>query len=398
MRVSTSLINQRAVNGMLDQQAKLSQLQTQISSGKKIISPSDDPIGSAKALNIDQSISVTGQYQRNSDMATTRLQLEDNILSNVSLVLNRARELAIQGNNSATTDNDRSLLATELRQRLDELLSLANTRDTNGEYIYSGFQVQNQPFSLQATGGFTYSGDDGHRMIQISPSRTISMGNTGRDVFMEVRNGNGKFSVAANDANLGSGVIDGGTLVNGSSWIKDNYSITFVSDTVYEVRDGAGVVIHSSAYVEGSSIAFNGINTNIKGKPVSGDEFSITPSANQDVFTTVNNLINAFENTSSAAGQTAALNNSINSFLNDMDMALDNVLTYRSSVGVRLNVLESQKDINEGKIINNYSTLSEIRDIDYIQAISDLNLQQVGLESAQKAYMRIQGLSLFNYL
>ena len=398
MRVSTNLINIRAVNGMLDQQSKLSELQLQLSSGKRIKTPADDPLGSAKSLSIDQSISVTEQYQRNSDVVKTRLQLEDSILNNVSLVLNRARELALQGNNASTTDSDRKMLANELRQRLDEILSLANTRDTNGQYIYSGFQEKSQPFSRTASGGFSYSGDDGQRMIQIGPSRTVALGNSGRDVFSEIKNGNGYFVVTDSPANTGTGVIDGGTLSNGSSWVQDTYTITFTTDTTFEVRDSGGGLVLSDTYTNGANITFNGVNTNIKGKPLIGDVFTISPSVNQDVFTSIQNLINAFETPTTGSGETAPLNNSVNRFLNDIDQGMENVLSVRSSVGVRLNTIDSQTNVNETQIINDNSNLSSIRDIDYIKAVSDLNLQQVSLESAQKAYLKIQGLSLFNYL
>lgn len=398
MRVSTNLINMRAVNGMLDQQSRLSELQLQLSSGKRIQSPADDPLGSAKSLNIDQSISVTEQYQRNSDVVKTRLQLEDSILNNVSLVLNRARELSLQGNNASTTDSDRKMLANELGQRLDEILSLANTRDTNGQYIYSGFQVKNQPYSRSAAGGFPYSGDDGQRMIQVGPSRTVALGNSGRDIFSEIKNGNGHFTVVDSPANTGSGVIDGGTLANGSSWIQDTYTLTFTTDTTFEVRDSGGGLVLSDTYTDGANITFNGVNTNIKGKPVNGDVFTVSPSSNQDVFTSIQKLIDAFGKPTTGSGGSAALNNSVNRFLNDIDQAMENVLSVRSSVGVRLNTIDSQTNVNETQIINDNSNLSSIRDIDYIKAVSDLNLQQVGLESAQKAYLKIQGLSLFNYL
>jgi flagellar hook-associated protein 3 FlgL len=398
MRVSTSLINMRAVNGMLDQQARLSELQQQLSTGKRIQSPADDPIGSARGLSIDQSIAVTQQYKRNSDVVRTRLQLEDNILSNVSLVLNRAREVALQGNNSSATDSDRQILAKELKQRLEEILSLANTRNTNGEYIYSGFQVKNQPFSMVAGGGYSYSGDDGQRMIQISPSRTIALGNSGRDVFVEIKNGNGHFTAADDPTNAGTGVIDGGTLANGSSWVQDTYSITFTSDTTFEVRDSGGALVLADNYTDGGSISFNGVNTSIKGQPATGDVFTIAPSTSQDVFSTIQNLIGAFGKPTTGTGGTASLNNSVNRFLNDIDQALENVQNSRASVGARLNAIDSQNNVNETQIINDQENLSTIRDIDYVKAVSDLNLQQVGLESAQKAYLKIQGLSLFNYL
>ena len=108
--------------------------------------------------------------------------------------------------------------------------------------------------------------------------------------------------------------------------------------------------------------------------------------------------MDAFGKTTTGPGSAAKLHNSVNSVLNDIDQAMENILGVRSSVGVRLNTLDSQTNINETKIINDNANLATIRDIDYIKAVSDLNLQQVGLESAQKAYMQIQGLTLFNYL
>jgi len=383
---------------MLDQQSKLSDIQTQLATGKRIASPSDDPIASAKSIGINQNISVAEQYQKNSDVVQSRLQLEDSTLENITLVINRVRELAIQGNNSSVTDNDRKLLASEAQQRLNELISLANTRDTNGEYIYSGFQSNNQPFSKLSTGGFLYSGDDGQRMIQISPSRTIALGDNGVDVFQKMLNGNGHFSVLDNPSNTGSGLIDGGSLTNGSSWVQDTYNITFITDTSFEVRDSGGGLVLASAYTEGSLISFNGVNTSIKGSPIAGDSFSLAPSINQDLFTTIENIINAFQSPTTGQGGAAKLHNGVNRFLNDIDQSLDVMHSIRSGVGVRLNSLETQKELNSSLIINNQSELSDLQDIDYIEAVSNLNLQRLGLESAQKTYMQIQGLSLFDYL
>jgi len=398
MRVSTNQINMRAVNSMLDQQTKLSEIQNQLASGKKIASPSDDPIGAGKSLNINQSISVTEQYQDNLDVAKSRLHLEESTMEAMTLALNRVRELAVQGNNASRSDNDRSLIAQEMQGNLDDLISLANTRDSNGEYIYAGFQGLTQPFSRDTSGGFTYSGDDGQRLIQIGPSRTIVLGDSGRDVFLEIRNGNGYFSVGDNLANTGSGIIDSGSLANGAAWNQETYTISFLTDTTFEVRDSGGSLVLSDNYVEEALISFAGVNTNIKGTPLSGDSFTVSPSKNQDMFTTVQKIIDSFEAPTSGTGGTAALNNSVNRFFTDVDQSLDNIHSVRAGVGARLNSLDSQKGLNDVQIINNQQSLSELMDIDYIQAISDLNLQKIGLEAAQKSYMKIQGLSLFNYL
>jgi flagellar hook-associated protein 3 FlgL len=398
MRVSTSQMNMQAVNNMLDQQNKLSKIQNQLATGKRVSIPSDDPIAAGKALNISQSISMTEQYQRNSDVVTARLDLEESSMTSMTLVLNRVRELALQGNNGTVTDADRSMIASEMRGRLDDLLALSNTRDANGEYIYAGFQGRTQPFFRDTAGGFSYAGDDGQRLLQIGPARTVALGDSGTDVFQAIRNGNGYFSVADNAANVGSGVIDTGSSSTGSGWVRDTYTIQFTTDTTFEITDSVGTVVLSDNYVVGAEISFNGIKTSIKGTPVANDSFTISPSLNQDMFTTVQNVIDAFESPTDATAGSARLNNSVSRFLTDVDQALDNIHSVRAGIGARLNSIESQKDRNESQVINNKQTLSELIDIDIVQAITDLNLQRIGLESAQKSYMQIQGLSLFNYL
>ena len=397
MRVSTNQINTLAINGILDQQSKLSTIQNQLSTGKRVINPSDDPITAAKSISINQAISVTEQYQKNSDVATSRLNLEESTIESMTFVLNRVRELSLQGNNATATANDRKLIAGEMKGLQDELLSLANTRDSNGEYIYSGFQGSTQPFARDTAGGFVYSGDDGQRLIQVSPSRTIAIGDSGRDVFVEIRNGNGAFTVADNATNNGSGVIDNGSLSNGVSWVPDTYTIRFTSDTTFVVEDSGGAPVYSDNYVADALISFNGVNTSIKGTPLSGDTFTISPSLNQDLFTTVQNVIDAFTSPTNGSG-TASVNNGVNRFLTDIDQAFENLHNVRAGVGARLNSLESQKSLNDAQIINDKQSLSDLIDVDYIEAISNLNLQQTGLEAAQKSYMKIQGLSLFNYL
>jgi len=398
MRVSTNQINMRAVNSMLDQQGKLSDIQNRLASGKRILSPADDPIASGQSLSINQSISVAEQYQSNSDIAKSRLSLEESTMQSASLILNRVRELAIQGNNATSSDADRKLIALEMKERLDELLSVSNTRDSNGEYIYAGFQGATQPFIKDGSGGFTYLGDEGQRLLQIGTARTVALGDSGKDVFLEIRNGNGIFSVTDNPANTGTGVIDNGSLANGVSWNPDTYTITFTSATAFEVRDSGNNLVLSSTYTDNALISFNGVNTSIKGAPSTGDVFTVSPSMNQGMLTTVQNIITAFEFSTSGVSGTAPLNNSASQFLTDIDQALDNVHNIRASIGARLNTVEAQKDQNETRIINAKQDLSELVDLDYVKAISDLNLQRIGLESAQKTYIQIQGLSLFNYL
>ncbi len=186
MRVSTSMMQQVAVNGMLKRQAELSNTQQQLASGKRILTPSQDPSGTTQALRFEQELSITKQHQRNADRALSRLEMEESVIAGVGNALQRVRELAVQGLNDSNSPDDRIAIAAEVRQRLDEIMALANTKDGTGEYLFSGFKGDTQPFVDSGTGTFSYQGDQGQREIQISPTRRVASSDSGQDVFMNI--------------------------------------------------------------------------------------------------------------------------------------------------------------------------------------------------------------------
>ncbi|MDJ0807196.1 MAG: flagellar hook-associated protein FlgL [Gammaproteobacteria bacterium] len=185
-RISTSMLFERGTNAMLEQQAKLSKTELQLATGKRILSPKDDPAAAAYLLDLRETVSQVEQYQANSDRVRARLELQDTTLQAVTEILPRVIELTIQGQNDTNNASDREAIATELRQLNDELLALANTRDTNGEYIFAGFDADAPPFSNPAEGVYSYSGDMGVRSLQVSASRQIQDRDNGFDVFMDV--------------------------------------------------------------------------------------------------------------------------------------------------------------------------------------------------------------------
>jgi flagellar hook-associated protein 3 FlgL len=191
MRISTSLFYQQGLNAMLSQQSTLAKTQLQLSTGKRILTPSDDPSAAAKVLDLDKLIESTGQYQRNADTAQARLTIEESALSSAGDLLQRVRELAVQANNDSLSAEDRNAIAVEVRQHLDGLLQIANTRDSNNEYLFAGYQTGTPPFSTDGVGNFTYAGDQGVRELQIGSTRYVSTGNSGDEVFMHVDDGAG---------------------------------------------------------------------------------------------------------------------------------------------------------------------------------------------------------------
>lgn len=417
MRISTRSLQAMGVTSMLDQQAKLSKTQNQLSTGKRILVPSDDPVATSQLMQLRQTENTVTQYQANADATTNRLSTEEGVLSGVTNLLQRVRELAIQGNNATQTNETRGYIAAEARERLDELLGLANTKDGNGEYLFAGSKGFSQPFVPNATGGFDYMGDDTARKIQIGAGRQVPDGHPGSEVFFNIRNGNGTFVNEVNSANTGNGVIDGGSvqgsfipaLTNG----VNGYTLRFIqaapTDPItYEVFESgdpaetpiilADGVSTSGTYTPGEPIAFQGALVTVTGTPADGDTFSVRSSEYQDIFQTLQNFITALETPVTNPTEKALLNNEIGRFIGDVDQAMDNILTVRASVGARLNAVDGQRYINDDQLLQTTQVISSIEDLDYAEATSRLNMEMAGLEAAQQSYIKVQGLSLFNYL
>ncbi len=186
MRIGTLNMFQQGVDAMIDRQSDVFRTQQQLSSGKRINRPSDDPAGAAQLIGLSDSLDTTRQYQRNIDAIRSRLELEDSSLAAVGDALQRARELAVQGLNDTNSAENRAGMAQEIRQIVDELIGLANRTDAAGEFLFAGFRGQAAPFSHDGAGNFSYNGDQGQRMIQVGAARQIADGDSGLDVFMKI--------------------------------------------------------------------------------------------------------------------------------------------------------------------------------------------------------------------
>lgn len=378
-------------------QSTLSRTQQQISSGRRIVSPSDDPVGAAHVLELTRGLEETGQYQRNGEIARNRLSLEEESLVGVGNILQRARELALQANNASQSDETRGFMAVELREMQEQLVQIANSQDAAGQYLFAGYQSRTEPFVRNAA-GFQYLGDQGQRLVQIGEGRQVADGDPGSEVFQMIRIGNGVFSTAANAANTGTGVINTGSVIDPTALVPDTYAVNFVTPTDYEVRDSGGGLVASGVYADGDAISFNGMQFEISGQPATGDSFTVAPAINQDMFTTLENLASALEAQTLNDTGRAHLHNDINDGLANLDRAIGQVLEIRTRVGTRLSTIESQRDLNEGIELQLAQTLSAVQDLDYAEALTSLNQQLAVLEAAQQTFVRVQGLSLFDSL
>lgn len=401
MRISTNTMYDLGVASIQQQSTTLLKTQQQVASGRRILTPSDDPVASARVLEISQSKALNAQYDVNTDSVTSSLGLEEAALVSVGNLLQDARTTAINAGNATLNKTDLASLATDLRGRYQELLGIANSTDANGQFMFSGYKGSTRPFSETSPGNVAYNGDQGQRLMQISPSRQIAVSDSGADVFMQIKNGNGTFVTAAAAANTGTGVVGAGSAT--STYDGNIYQISFTSATTYDINqlNALGAVIATpvsgAAYTSGSAIPVGGSQIEITGAPASGDVFTVNPSANESIFTTLNNLIVALE-TANVPGDRAGLTNSLNAALTNLDNGLNKILTVRASVGARMNENDAVKSTGQDVALQYDQTLSTLQDLDYAKALSDLEQQQVILDAAQKSFVKIQGLSLFNYI
>lgn len=398
MRISTSQIFNIGVNSMLSQQSNLARTQQQVGSGKEILAPSDDPVGTVRSLELSRALGRTEQYDRNANLLLSRLSLEESVLGDNVNILQRIRDLALQGNNASQSNESKGAIATEIFQQLDGLLSSANTRDSSGHYIFAGYQEAGEPFSSSA-GTYSYNGDDGQRQLQIGPATHIADGDPGSDIYMRINNGNGRFQAAAAAANTGTAVIDAGSLADITAFTGDAVTIQFTGPTTYDLLDSGGLPISSGlTYEDGSNIVVDGMSVSITGQPQAGDEFTLTGSTSQDLFSMVEALATALATDRNSPEQRAAQRNEVNVAIANIDQALDHMVNKQAGIGARIQSVERQTDINSGASVQLQESLSEIQDLDYAEAISRMNQQLLGLQAAQQAFSKVNSLSLFNYL
>ncbi len=397
MRISSNGAFSFGQSAMQRLQEALDFTQRQISTGRRILTPSDDPIGASRALEIRESISRLEQFDRNATIATNRLSQEESALSSVNNVLQRVRELSVQANNGTQTNETRRLIAVEMRQNLDSLAQIANQKDGNGSYLFAGNLEGAAPVTRSGD-TYSYNGDQGQRFIQIGESRQVADGDSGAAIFFGIRNGNGMFTTSPAASNTGSGILSESGVTDPTAWDQGQYTVRFTDANNYDVLDASATVISSGAFNPGDTVAFRGIEFAIDGAPLGGDEFRVAPSRNQDVFSMVNNLATALEQGSSDAASQASLTTNINAGLMNMDQAIGNILDTRIQVGSRLAAIDNQIDSNGSFVLAYRDTLADIEDLDYAEALSRLSLEVTTLEAAQQSFIRTQSLSLFNYL
>lgn len=417
MRISSKTIYDVGVGQISSLQSALARTQSQLSTGRKNLTAADDPIATARALEVTQSQGINTQLVTNRANAKSMLSLETVALHSSGTIMQDIKTLLVNAGNGSMAQKDRESLAVELEGRLQDLLGQANSSDGVGGYVFSGYKSTTLPFTQTATGA-AYQGDQGQRSLQVGSTRTLPISDSGASVYENNATGNGTFVTGAAPGNFdrgGNGIISGGSVKDATQLTGNRYQIDFQvvpatpgvpKVTTYTVTDltlnqpvpATPVPAVPQPYVSGQNITFDGLQFDIKGDPADLDSFSVEPSTKQSVFTTITDIISALRAPGDGPAGQASLSNKLNQAHLNIDNAYDNMLSIESAVGSRLKELDYLDSSGDDLNLQYATTLSGLQDVDVVKAISLFTQQQTNLDAAQKSFKTMAGLSLFNYI
>lgn len=398
MRLSSATIYNQNLNSMLAQQSDYQDAALEVSSGTRVSKPSDDSLAAAQAVTVRQSIAANAQYADSRASISTALSQEESTLDSVNDAITSAMSLVVQAGNGTLSDADRESLATSLQGIYDTLVTLANSTDSNGNYLFSGYQTQTPAFAENADGELVYQGDENVITQQVSATQSMASGDNGASIFLSVSSTAGYIAEAGD--NSGTLTFDGPDITDTSAaGYGEGFTLTFsVADdgtTTYSI-DGQDPV----AYTDGETLEINGLGITLSGAPADGDSLTVSAAADADpdLFATLKTLISALQTPVEDASDQAALSNTLSTASRELSNAQDNVLTTITSVGARLSQVEVLDTIGDDLALSYTERLSGLVDADYTESISRYVTLQVSMQAAQQTFASVQQLSLFEYI
>ena len=394
-RISTGMMFNQSVTLMLAKQAKLTHLEQQIATGSKIVSAKDDPVAAGTAVGLDRSLAALERMGLNAGNVQNRLGVQENTLAQVNDLMGRVSDLTLQASNPALSAADKKTLITELNQIRDGLLSLANSSDGTGRYVFGGTHDGDPPFA-KIDGKVVYRGDQTQRQVEVGPDTYVLDALPGSEIFMRIPTGDGFVDGSAAAGNTGKGVLTNITRDGSDSWNGQAFSVRFTASDQYEVLDATGNVTSTGSLKPGDELEVNGVRLQITGAAEPGDTFNVQPAGSRDIFATMDKLIAALDADTGSTAQLAAQQNQLQSALRDVGRASERMIDSRAAGGSQLKALDNAADMREANSVTLKTTLSQMRDLDYADALSQYQLQSTALQAAQTIFSQMQSMSLFN--
>ena len=416
-RLSSANGYDNALRNLTTRYATMSALQENMTSGKKILRSSDDPTGAAQAERANTRIDRIKTEQRALGVQVSAITQAESTLGNATDLLTEFRTLVVQAGDGANSPTERDTIAKQLTSIRDELLTLANKKDSNGMPLFNGLGSTSSPFETSANGvppdpDYSYNGLPGQ-----TASGTVAIPFTldGRAAWMDVPEGNGVFSVSLGAANTGKAFTDIGVVTDASLMGTQgtNFTVNFTvpvapatGATTYTVTNNTTATTSAAqTYTAGQSIVMGGISMVVRGTPGNGDTLNVNPNATTgkpSIFDVLDRSIRSMyavgSTTVGASSNDANFNQEQAISLAQIDTSLEKISASRGKAGDLLTRADRITDTQTDNTIQAKTDKSNAEDIDMIAAAADQSNQQTAYQAALKSYASIQKLSLFNFI
>ena len=410
LRVSSNMMGDNLINISRRNTDRMLELQNSLATGLKHRMPRENPIGVSHSMTYDRILFELGQFEKNVDDGKARLNLAESALASAGDILQRIRELGVQGANGIYTKEDRVKIATEIDELLNELVTIANTQ-FKGRSIFAGNDTLENPFQASRTYSkyagkdiiqkVEYIGDLGPQNREISRGNVVSVNVPGNEVFW------------AENSSLFSSVDATNYVVPADSRVRVNgVTIDFKAGDNIEMivnringapvpvrasvnRMNGGIILETSSAraisvedIEGSSVmqdigvlsgAMSPKNLSPTARVFGGTIFDMVMRIRDSLY------MNDVEDVGSRS-------------LGGIDLALENVLKYRTELGARSNRL----DMVKARIIQDRTNMEDIlsknEDVDIAEAITRLRMLELVHKSALGVTARVIQPTLLDFL
>ncbi len=396
MRMSTAGTYDATIERLQQRQRELSDAQVHMTSGKRVMRASDDPINAVRAERALASTARAEAGLRSVDASRSAMTQSEAALGDASELLQQVREALVASGNAGYDDSQRKVLGDQIRGLRDQLLAVANRSDGVGGYLFGGQGSSAPPF-LDAAGGVQFIGTRG--AINADGADVLPMTMDGAATWMTAPTGNGVFETRS-VAGAGGAWIDGGRVTDPAAVTGSSYSLKFSASggaTTYSVlKDGMPTPLTDVAYVSGQAIQIDGMAFSVSGAPANGDAFAIVPSTpSLSVFDALDAAARALATPSRGTG---AIAQTTSTSLRDVDSLLARLSSSRSAAGEALNRIDNVGAAHDAANTNGQIERSKAEDLDLTSAISDFQAKQTGYQVALQTYASVQRMSLFDYI
>ncbi|WP_394128806.1 flagellar hook-associated protein FlgL [Shewanella maritima] len=399
MRISTGQVYQQNTTSILQKQSATNKILQQLASGKKVNTAGDDPVAAVGIGNLKQKNALVDQYMKNIDYAYKHQAVTEGKIGSAETLISSMREQLQRGANGSLAPNERQMIAEEMKQSLEELMSIANSQDADGNYIFAGTDSNIKPFDFDSNGNIVYSGNSNIREAIVASGVTLPTNVPGDAVFMNAPNPLGDYGVNYLASQQGDLFVNSAKIVDETAHIEGDYTFNFVDNAGVidlQVIDPNGVTTTIPNFDPTNPVTVGGIEVSIEGTPVAGDSFTMQPQESVSILQSLNDAIAYLEDPQ--ATETPQNASKLAQLLNNIDSGQNQVSTARGTAGNTLKSLESFTSNHEEEQVVNSSALSMLEDLDYAEAITEFEKQQLALNAVSSTFGKIGSLSLFNYI